>query len=152
MLPLRKMKQEKTAGGIIYTKDRYQQVFFLLIKSTYWGFPKGWVEEAESQEAAAKREIKEETNLDVYFIPGFSYKQQWFFKMKKHLIKKDAIFFIAKIPIEDVIKVRISDEHSSYQWSTYEEALKFMKIKANRDMLTAAYNFIKEYEAQKRLL
>lgn len=146
------MRQEKSAGSIIYTMDRHKQVFFLLIKSNYWGFPKGWVEERESLEEAAKREVKEETNLDVHLIPGFSQKQQWFFKMKGQLVKKDVIFFLAKIPIEDAIKVKISEEHDSYQWALYDEALKLMKIKGNRDLLTAAYNFIKDYEAQKRLI
>lgn len=146
------IKRETSAGGIIYTRDKSNNIIFLLIKSSYWGFPKGWVEDKESKEEAAKREIKEETNLDIKFIPGFSYNQEWFYKLKNNLVKKNAVFFLAQIPLDDVIRVRISDEHNAYQWLSYDEALKIMKIKANRDMLTAAYNFIKEYESQKRLI
>ena len=41
------------------------------IKSGYWSFPKGHVENGETEEETAKREIKEETGIDVYIDSGF---------------------------------------------------------------------------------
>ena len=36
-------------------------------------------------------------------------------------------------------------------WLNYEDAMKKMKIKNNKEMLKEAYEFIKEYEKQKKL-
>ena len=56
------MKKEKSCGCIIFDNNK-----ILLIKDTKgnWGFPKGHVEENETEEQTAIRETKEETNLDV---------------------------------------------------------------------------------------
>ncbi len=144
------MKEKKSAGAVVYAKIQ-ETIKFLLIKSRYWGFPKGWIESGESEQDAAIREVKEETNLEVSFLPGFSHVQEWFYKIDGQLIKKRAVFFLTKIEKEEAEKVKISEEHTEFVWATYEESLKLMRIKANRDMLTEAYNFIKEFEAQRRL-
>jgi 8-oxo-dGTP pyrophosphatase MutT (NUDIX family) len=47
---------------------------FLIISSKsdgHWGFPKGHVEEGESVEKTAIREVKEETGLDFDLVEGF---------------------------------------------------------------------------------
>ena len=56
------MKHEKSCGCIIIEDKKV-----LLIKQTngIWGFPKGHVEENETELQTAEREVKEETNLDV---------------------------------------------------------------------------------------
>ncbi len=56
------MKKEKSCGCIVFDNDK-----ILLIKDTNgnWGFPKGHVEENETEEQTAIRETKEETNIDV---------------------------------------------------------------------------------------
>ena len=56
------MKHEKSCGCIIIEDKKV-----LLIKQTngVWGFPKGHVEENETELQTAEREVKEETNIDV---------------------------------------------------------------------------------------
>ena len=56
------MKQEKSCGCIIIENNKV-----LLIHQTkgHWGFPKGHIEENETEFDTALREVKEETNLDV---------------------------------------------------------------------------------------
>jgi len=144
------VKQEKSAGAVIYYLDS-EPKFLLLKYPTYWGFAKGWLEQEESEKEAAIREIEEETGLKVEIIPGFSYHQKWFFKLKNELINKEATFFLAKISKEEAEKVKISEEHEDFKFLSYKDALKISKIKANKEMLKAAYDFIQEYEKQKRL-
>jgi ADP-ribose pyrophosphatase YjhB (NUDIX family) len=57
------MKIEEKSCGCIIIENRK----VLLIKQTsgIWGFPKGHVEHDETEEETAKREVKEETNIDV---------------------------------------------------------------------------------------
>ena len=56
------MKYEKSCGAIIFDKDK---ILVIQQKEGHWGFPKGHVEEGETEVETAIREIKEETNLDV---------------------------------------------------------------------------------------
>ncbi|MBI2448720.1 NUDIX domain-containing protein [Candidatus Pacearchaeota archaeon] len=145
------MKKEKSAGAIIYYTEN-GIIYFLLVKSTYWGFVKGWIEENESITETIKREAKEEANLDgLEFIKGFEYKQHWTYRMNNQLISKDAVFYLAKISKEEAKNVKISFEHVEFKWASFDEAMKLLRIKDNQKMLAKAYEFVKEHEKQKRL-
>jgi len=166
------MKYEKSAGIIIYfTEDKFsvsqnpktkQQGFsdldkepkFLLLKYTnYWGFAKGIIEGNESEQETAIRELEEETGIkNVKIIPGFKYEQEWFYRLNNENVKKKATFFLAKITKEEAEKVKISFEHEEFAWLTFSEAIEKMKIKNNKEMLKKAYEFIEEYERQKKLV
>jgi tRNA nucleotidyltransferase (CCA-adding enzyme) len=145
-------KNEKSAGAIVYYYE--EKPYFLLLKyKNYWGFAKGLIEQGESAEETAKREVMEETGLkDIQIIPKFEFKQQWFYKREGELVRKEAIFLLARITKQETGNTRISHEHEDFCWLPYEEAIKLMKIKQNKAMLEKAYEFIKEHESQKRLV
>lgn len=145
------MRQEKTAGVIIYYIEK-EPKFLLLKYPTYWGFVKGLIEENETEEETALRELKEEANIsNLKIIEGFSYSQEWFFKLNNETIKKNATFFLAEITKEEAKNVQISWEHQDFSFCTYQEALEKMRVKNNKEMLTAAFTFIKERNKQKTL-
>ncbi len=145
------MKKEKSAGAVIYYTDN-DIIYFLLVKSTYWGFVKGWIEENESIQDTIRREAKEEANLDnLEFIKGFEYKQHWVYRKDNEMIGKDVIFYLTKISNEDAKKVKISFEHNEFKWASFDDTMKLLKIKDNQKMLIKAYDFIKEHEKQRRL-
>lgn len=76
------MKREFSAGGVVLNS----QGQVLLIKNmamrdpkkSYWGFPKGHLEAGEGSEAAAVREIKEETGLEVKVLKKLGTSQYVF--------------------------------------------------------------------------
>ena len=64
---------EKSCGGIIFYKTK-QNTKILLVKNNngrYWSFPKGHIEDGETEQETAIREIKEETGLDVTLVNNF---------------------------------------------------------------------------------
>lgn len=148
------MKQEKSAGAVIYCIAE-EPLFLLLqntLKTTYWEFPKGKIEENEKIEATVKREVQEETELkNLEIIPGFSHTLKWFFKFKGELISKEAIYLLVRIPAEDKDKVGINHEHEKFEWMSYETAMQEIQIKSNRELLEKACKFILEHEKQKKL-
>ena len=64
------MLHEKSCGAVLFTTEKGIKKF-LLVESNYFGFPKGHVEENETEQETALREIKEETGVDATIIPGF---------------------------------------------------------------------------------
>jgi 8-oxo-dGTP pyrophosphatase MutT (NUDIX family) len=145
------MEFKKSAGVVVYYLEGQEPTFLLLRYPTYWGFAKGIVEPGELDEDAAIREVKEESNLTVSLIEGFEFKQEWVYKFKGELIKREARYFLAKITKEESKNVKISWEHNDFAWKTLDEAKKVMKVKQNKEMLEKANQFITEYEKQKRL-
>ena len=108
------MKKEKSCGCIILDNN-----MVLLVKHNagHWDFPKGHVENNETEEQTAIREVKEETNIYVEIIPGYRYVIQY---SPKENVIKDVVFFIAK-KISNNIKAQES-EISIVEWVDIDTA------------------------------
>ena len=73
------MTFEKSCGAIVYRKHHGNTEILLIkhINSGHWSFPKGHMEQGESETETALREIKEETGLDVLLDPTFRTLRKW---------------------------------------------------------------------------
>lgn len=112
---------EPTVGALIFNPEGK----LFLMKSHKWRgkyvLPGGHIELGETMEDAVKREVKEETGLDVYDIEyvGFlEFINDDAFWKKKHFIFFD---FACKTKTENVV---LNDEGQDYVWATLAEALK----------------------------
>ena len=65
-------KREKSCGAVVF-KNINDKLHVLLIHHNlgHWGIPKGHVEGAEVEVETAKREVLEETGIEIEVIPGF---------------------------------------------------------------------------------
>lgn len=113
------MIKEKSCGCIIFNSKG--EVLLVNEKGrNFWGFPKGHVEPGETEEETARREVKEEVNLDVEIDSSHRYETNYSFDN----IEKTVIFFIAK-PITTKVSKQDS-EIDKYKWCSYNEALKLI--------------------------
>lgn len=128
------MKFEKCCGTIIFDGDKV-----LLIKHNvgHWSFPKGHVEENETEFETALRETKEETGLDVEIISEKRYVTTY---SPKEGVMKDVIYFIAK-KINSEIKVQ-EEEISIVDWINIEEAKEKITYKSDKELFEKV---IKDY-------
>ena len=134
------MTKEKSCGGIIYKQENevYQ---FLLIKtmSGNWGFPKGHVEDGETEVETAKREIKEETGLDVELDTKFREMASYY---TKEDILKDVVYFIGTViggeqqPMENEIE--------DIKWLDKEEAKMMLAHDSAKTILDKATEYLKK--------
>ncbi|HIH21204.1 MAG: NUDIX domain-containing protein [Candidatus Diapherotrites archaeon] len=111
---------EPTCGALIFNKE--DKIF--LMKSHKWKnkyvIPGGHVELGEKIEDALKREVKEETDLDVFnavFICFQEFVYDPIFWKKKHFIFFD---FACKT---NSTKVQLNSEGQDFVWVTIQEAL-----------------------------
>ena len=88
------MKKEKSCGAVVIKEDE-DGIKFLIIKQhdENWHFPKGHVEDGETEEQTAIREIKEETNIDVELDTNF--RKVITYSPKEGALK-DVVFFIGR--------------------------------------------------------
>jgi len=136
---LGKFKREKSCGAVVYNPKKHS---FLIIKmlNGNWGFPKGHTEDQETDIQTAIREVMEETGINIEILDGFK-------KSIKYIpfpeVLKEVIFFIG---ITEEEKVTIDkDEIEDYMWCSYEEALKMITYKPQRDVMESSLKFIKNY-------
>ena len=140
------MMFEVSAGIIPYYKKTKE---FLLLHypsitkgKGHWGFPKGHVEEGETEIETAKREMEEETGLDVDFVFGFKDEIKYFYKTKEGKLSRKKVVFFIGIPKSK--NVKLSFEHDNYKWAKYEEALKLITFENEKRVLKRAWEFIRE--------
>ncbi len=111
---------EVTVGALVFNNEGK----LFLMKSYKWNnnfvVPGGHIEVGETMEQALKREVKEETNMDIYDIDFIHYQESIFNEIywkKKHFIFLD---FSCKT---DSVDVQLNDEATEFIWVSPEEAL-----------------------------
>lgn len=135
------MNIEKSCGAVIYRKLG-EEIEFLAVKSKgsgHWGFPKGHVEGNESEEETAKREVLEETGLNIVLLPKFRIKIEYLLT-KGNL--KEVIFFIGTA-LEQEVKIQES-EIEEFTWLNYDEMLNLLTFKNSKEVLREVKDFLKE--------
>lgn len=132
------MRKEKSCGAVIY-KYIDNELFILLLKHNlgHWSFAKGHVEDGETEQETAIREIKEETNLDVTINSDFRYVITY---SPYEGAIKDVIYFLATTNSNN-IKAQQS-EISEIKWFKYEDAISMITYEDGRKVLMKAIEFL----------
>ena len=121
------MKYEKSCGAVIFSNDK---VLVIQQVKGHWGFPKGHVEQGETEVETAKREIKEETNLDVNINEKYRYVEHY---SPAEGIEKDVVFFVAE-KTGGEIKVQ-EEEVIQTEWLLPKEALERVTYVSSKRIL-----------------
>lgn len=132
------MIYEKSCGAVIYTIVDKKMLFLIEeMNGGHFAFCKGHVEAGENEHETARREIKEETSLDVEFIPGF--RQTVEYSPYKDCMKT-VVFFLAK---SKTMKVRPQErEVAAIHWMTFDEAFQALSYNNDRRILRKAKKFL----------
>ena len=128
-----------SCGAIIF-RENSERKFLLLLNGKYFKFVTGRIEKDEEEKDTVKREIEEETGItDIKFIEGFREIYNFTYKFKGDLIPREIVLYLVETKTEDV---RISYEHDSFKWLTFEEAIELIKFKNMEELLIKANDFI----------
>ena len=135
------MLHEKSCGAIVYRKFHGNTEILLIkhINSGHWSFPKGHVEEGESEMETAKREIMEETSIDVIIDPTF--RETVTYSPKRDTMKV-VVYFLAKAKNVDFVPQ--ADEISEIRWVDIVHANNVLSYENDKNIVTKARQAIKE--------
>lgn len=133
------MTYEKSCGAIVYRKFHGNTEILLIrhIKSGYWSFPKGHVEADETEAETARREIKEETGLDVLIDTGF---RQTVSYSPRRDTSKTVVYFVAKAVTFDYTPQL--EEISEIRWVEIGQALSQLTYDNDKLIVSKAKAFI----------
>lgn len=118
--------EEKSCGCIIFDD---KNVLLVQENTGGWGFPKGHVEHDESEKDTAKREVKEETNLEVEIDTSKRYTMHYTTDKGKY---KEVVLFIAKKVGGELIKQ--DEEINQIRWVDMYDVTKILTYDTTKEL------------------
>ena len=121
------MRYEKSCGAIVIEDGKV-----LLVKHNagHWDFPKGHVEEGETEFETAIREVKEETNIDIKIEKENRYISEY---SPKENVMKTVIYFIGeKVGGEDKPQI---EEVSDVEWIDVNKAVERITHQRSKEIM-----------------
>lgn len=134
------MSNEKSCGAIVYRKHHGNTEILLIkhVRSGFWSFPKGHMEDGESETQTAVREIKEETNIDVS-VDDTSFRESVTFYPRRD-ITKEVVYFLARALTYDC--ARQEEEISDVRWVEIGQAATMLSYDNDRILVNKAKAFL----------
>ena len=136
-----KIIKEKSCGGVVFLK-KDKGIQYLVEKMGYGHFsmPKGHIEKDETKIDTALREIKEETGLNVCYVPGFRHKITY----SPQVGHTKDVFFFAFRTWSDKVTPQKGEVEEIY-FLPYEQAYEKLTFDTDKETLQFANEFIKNF-------
>lgn len=111
----------------------------LLIRDSYrnWGFPKGHLENGESAQDAALREVSEETGLRALKVVAPIGTIDWHFRFRGRAIHKTCHFYLME-SADLAASPQRAEGISACRWETFADAAALVSYDNARRMLQRA--------------
>lgn len=125
---------EHSCGIVLFHENK---VLLLKYKGGgHWDFPKGHIENNESETETALRELKEETGIsEVTLFSDFREIIEYSFRKGRSTIKKQVIYFLGET---EETNITLSHEHTNFLWVNSDNALHTITYQKSKSILNKA--------------
>lgn len=130
---------EKSCGALVY-RAQDDKIELLLIKNKnggHWAFPKGHIEENETERQTAIREVKEETGYDICIEDKFRTSVNY---KPKPDISKEVVYFLGSVCGGEMCPQE--EEISCIEWVEIERAQRIVTFENDRKLIIKAKSHI----------
>lgn len=121
---IQEIVREPTAGGIVFRRDKEGGIEILLIQDTKdrWTIPKGHIEEGETAQETAKREIGEEAGLTDTEILGWLGKIHFRYRRVDKLVLMTTQIYLVRAG-GDTNAIQKEEWMNGIKWFKFNDAL-----------------------------
>lgn len=121
---IQEIVREPTAGGIVFRRDEKGAVEILLIQDAKdrWTIPKGHIEEGETAQQTAKREIGEEAGLKQVDMLGWLGKIHFRYRRIDRLVLMTTQIYLVRA-MGDTDDIQKEEWMNGIQWFKFHDAL-----------------------------
>ena len=143
------VKKEESFGIIPLRKDADGWSVFLVQNSNggHWGFPKGRAQDSfEDTKVSAKRELKEETNLEVlkYIdLANESFIEHYHCIKNNEDIDKTVTYFLAEVDGDVILQ---EEEISDGKWVDIITAKNIITFDQSKNVCDKVVSFLKRFD------
>mgnify|MGYP002543046004 CR=1 FL=1 len=134
------MQQEKSCGAVVFTRiDNKIQYVIVQQLEGFHGFPKGHMENGETEQQTALREIQEEVGLKPQIMDGFRSLDEYIISHKPDTMKQ-VVYFLAEYTNQPIVVQK--EELLEATLCSFEEAYKTLEYSGSKRILKEANDFL----------
>lgn len=141
--------EQVSAGGVAFRKiDSNYEIAVISVKPRLrWQLPKGLVDEGESAEIAALREVREEAGIEADLIEKIETIEYWYFGNQKGArvrFHKFVHFFLMKYITGDV--ANHDHEVTEARWVKMDEAIEMLDFESEKEVVKKARELLANFQ------
>lgn len=144
---IQEVTREPTAGGIIFrrTKDGKLQILLVSDAKKRWTIPKGHIEEGETAQETAVREIGEEAGLKQMEPICWLGKIHFRYRREETLVLMTTQIYLVKA-LGDTDDIQKEEWMSDIKWMDYSEALDAIEYEDIGKLMLLAKKKIRQFK------
>lgn len=121
---IQEIVREPTAGGIVFRRNKKNEIEILLIQDAKdrWTIPKGHIEEGETAQQTAVREIAEEAGLSETEVIGWLGKIHFRYRRINTLVMMTTQIYLVRAK-GNTNSIQKEEWMNGIKWFTFQEAL-----------------------------
>lgn len=136
--------KDRAVGAIVVCRAEGRLLFCLIQNEEgHWGFPKGHLDDGESDIDTVRRELAEETGItEARLDTSHTYTEEYQFERKGKQYNKTVDYFLAFVEkIDNKTPEEFRSEIPDMRWLSYQRALEIIRAQS-KPLLMQVYAYL----------